>query len=107
MIDEEEEIVSRLENKIKNLESLYKKYRKAYLDVFKKFKKLALRKEEEKIRIKKLLKDLDLLLSNIKEGFDRLEKVDERLSAIEEEIQVIKMRLDKIEKNLFKYKEKL
>jgi len=104
MIDEEEELISKLEIKINNLKNLYKKYKRAYLNLLKEFRKVMIKREEKNKKLKDILKDLDDLLLDIKDNFKKLNELDKRLSGIEEEINLLKIRLEKVEKNLFKYK---
>jgi len=104
MIDEEEELISKLEARINNLKNLYKKYRKAYVSLLKRFRKLFMKKEGKNKKLKDLLRELDSLLVEIENDFKKLNELDKRLSKIEEDIWLLKVRLEKVEKNLFNHK---
>jgi len=101
MRNEEEELISKLEARINNLKNLYKRYKRAYVSLLKKFRKLLMKRESKNEKLKDLLRELDYLLVEIENDFKKLNELDKRLSKIEEDVWLLKVRLEKVEKNLF------
>jgi chromosome segregation ATPase len=103
----EEEILSKLEKKVKNLEKLYKKYRSSYFILLEKFEKLKYKKELEDKKLKEILEELDFLLAKIERKFDKLDEIERKVYRLEKGLEKLKVRVEGLEKRYIKMNKKI
>lgn len=95
------DIVLELENKIKHLESLTERYKNKYLILLYKFRRYKIKQKYKEKRIKDLLEDLNVLLIELKNNLDKVDRLSKQIDKLEEEVNYLRKEIARMNAKLY------
>ena len=95
------DIVLELEDKIKHLESLAERYKNKYLTLLYKFRRYRIKQKYKEKRLRDLLEDLNVLLIELKNNLDKIDRLSEQMDKLEEEVNYLRKEIVRMNAKLY------